>query len=170
MENVEAADLKRPDAVAFFKLCIENAYEPIEDYRVGKTMDHFLEDFSRKSGAEVVDYNREWDTELKKAERAAGELPAKWKAHLYLKKLKMSTDHVSRLLGAAHGKYETEALKAEAVRIFQTPSCLRRSSCARCSRCRTSRASTLDQTLTNSLPRSAQCDETWRESSCTPAA
>ena len=61
MEHIRTKDFRRPDSVEYFKECITNAYEPVEDYRVGKIMDHFLEDFSRKKGQEIVDFNRAWD-------------------------------------------------------------------------------------------------------------
>ena len=52
-----------------FKQAIIQAYEPIEDYRVGKIMDEFLDDFSRKSNHEVVDFNNAWHKELQKVEK-----------------------------------------------------------------------------------------------------
>ena len=58
LENIKTKDLRRDDSVEYFKTCITNAYEPVEDYRVGKIMDHFLDEFSRKKGQEIVDYNR----------------------------------------------------------------------------------------------------------------
>ena len=60
-----------------FKECVVNAYEPIEDYRVGKIMDEFLDDFHRKPNDEIVDYNMAFDRELAKAEKVAGEITGK---------------------------------------------------------------------------------------------
>ena len=40
-------------------------------------MDEFLDDFSRKSNQEVVDFNNSWHKELQKAEKVANELPPK---------------------------------------------------------------------------------------------
>ena len=84
LSNIERKSLLVDDGVTRFKNFIEDAYEPVEDYRVGKVMDHFLDDFSRKSGQDIVDYNLSWENELRKAERCAGELTSTWKAHLYL--------------------------------------------------------------------------------------
>ena len=54
-------------------------------------MDEFRDEFGRRRDQEIVDFNRNWHTEITKAEKAAGQLPVKWKTHLYLKKLRMPT-------------------------------------------------------------------------------
>ena len=36
--------------------------------RIGKIMDHFLDEFSRKKDQEIVAYNREWSKEFYKVE------------------------------------------------------------------------------------------------------
>ena len=74
------------DSVEGFKKCVIDVCEPIKDYRVGKIMDNFLDDFYRKKDQEIVDYNLPWSRELLKAEKVAGDLAVKWKAHLYLKR------------------------------------------------------------------------------------
>ena len=83
-------------------------------------MDEFLDDFRRDSGQEIVDYNREWDKESRKAEKVAGELAKTWKAHLYVKKMRLTPELVSRLLSAAHGVWEVEPLKKAALITFPT--------------------------------------------------
>ena len=55
MENVDAETLRSEDGVEQIKQLIIDAYEPIEDYRVGKIMDEFLDDFWRKKDQEIVD-------------------------------------------------------------------------------------------------------------------
>ena len=98
-----------------FKELIVEAYEPIEDYRVGKIMDAFLDDFERKKGQEIVDYNRAFDNEIRKAEKVAGEITGKWKAHLYLKKMKLSFQQRTQVLTGALGEYTVEALRKAAL-------------------------------------------------------
>ena len=120
LDNVEPADLRRTDCIEYFKKLIDDAYEPIEDFRTGRVMDEFLDDFKRQNGQEIVDYNREWDKESKKAEKVAGELAKTWKAHLYVKKMRLTPELVSRLLSAAHGTWEVEPLKKAALITFPT--------------------------------------------------
>ena len=57
LEHVDPESLRSEDGVERFKKYIVDVYEPIEDYRVGKVMDDFLEDFGRKKGQETLDYN-----------------------------------------------------------------------------------------------------------------
>ena len=118
LDNVTMAELRVPDGVDIFKKKIIDAYEPIEDYRVGKIMDEFLYKFERKSGEEVVDFNRSWAKELKKAEDVAGELTPKWKAHLYMTKLKLSTTQRTQILTATLGVFTTEAIQKAALTVF----------------------------------------------------
>ena len=42
LENMDAETLRHPRGVETFKQAIEDVYEPIEDYRIGKIMDDFL--------------------------------------------------------------------------------------------------------------------------------
>ena len=55
MEHVQVAELEHRGGVDDFKKRITDAYEPIEDYRVGKVMDEVFETFCRKPGQEIVD-------------------------------------------------------------------------------------------------------------------
>ena len=103
-----------------FKQLIIDAYEPIEDYRVGKIMDEFLDDFWRKKDQEIIDYNLAWERELSKAEKVAGELTPTWKAHLYFKKMKLSSAQRTHVLTGTMGQYTVEALSKAALVIFPT--------------------------------------------------
>ena len=47
-ENIKVETLQCSAGVEKFKAIIEEAYEPIEDYRVGKVMDEFIDTFDRK--------------------------------------------------------------------------------------------------------------------------
>ena len=47
-ENIKVETLQCSDGVEKFKAVIEEAYESIEDYRVGKVMDEFVDVFDRK--------------------------------------------------------------------------------------------------------------------------
>ena len=58
-------------------MAVDDVHEPIEDYRVGKVMDEFLDDFVRRKDQEIVDYNLSWQKELAKAEKVAGQLTDK---------------------------------------------------------------------------------------------
>ena len=78
-------------------------------------MDEFLDDFSRKKDQEIVDYNNDWFKEVTKAEKVAGEITGKWKAHLYLKKMRISTLQKSQVLTGALGKFTVEALQKSAM-------------------------------------------------------
>ena len=118
LENVKVEDVKCTDGVEKFKEYIINAYEPIEDYRVGKIMDEFLDDFQRKKDQEIVDYNRSWFSEISKAEKVAGELQPKWKAHLYLRKMRLSPYQKSQVLTGSLGDYTVEGLGKAALRTF----------------------------------------------------
>ena len=46
LEHVDPESLRYHDGIARFKVPVENAYEPVEDYRVGKVMDEILDDFT----------------------------------------------------------------------------------------------------------------------------
>jgi len=118
LENIQVATLQCDNGIDIFKEAIVAAYEPIEDYRVGKIMDEFLDDFSRKRDQEIVDYTRCWFTEINKVEKVAGELVGKWKAHLYLKKMRLSPYQKTQLLTASLGDYTVESLEKAALRTF----------------------------------------------------
>jgi len=105
LENVDPKTLLGEDSVERFKKCIIDVYEPIEDYRVGKIMDSFLDDFVRKKDQEIIDYNLAWSRELHRAEKVAGELLPKWKAHLYLKKMRLNPIQKSQVLTGCLGEY-----------------------------------------------------------------
>ena len=118
LEHIEVVDLQVEDGVERFKQHVINAYEPIEDYRVGKLMDEFLDEFIRKRGQEIVEFNTAWHRELTTAEKVAGELTGKRNAHLYLKKLRLSQTQKSQVLTGALGQYTVEALQKAALTYF----------------------------------------------------
>ena len=120
LENVKATSLLVPDGVQKLIDHVEAAYEPVEDYRTGKVMDHFLKEFERTPGQEIVDYNLAWDRERNKAEKVAGKLPRTWGAHLYLEKMKLSTFQKTQVLTGSLGKFEVEALSKAALHSFPT--------------------------------------------------
>ncbi len=77
LENVDPTALKVWNSIEKFKEHIVEVYEPIEDYRIGKIMDDFLDDFQRKNDQESIDYNLAWRKELFKVEKVAGDFPGK---------------------------------------------------------------------------------------------
>ena len=66
LEHVTTGELMVENCVDVFKEKIVDAYEPVEDYRVGKIMDHFLYDFHRKRDEEIVAYNQSWASSSKR--------------------------------------------------------------------------------------------------------
>ena len=118
LENVDPTTLKVLNSIEKFKEHIVEVYEPIEDYRIGKIMDHFLDDFQRKNDQEIIDYNLAWQRELFKVTKVAGELQGKWMAHLYLKKMRLSTLQKSQVLTGALGNYTVEALSKAALHTY----------------------------------------------------
>ena len=48
LEHVDPNNLLVENSVEEFKCLVEKAYEPIEDYRVGKIMEEFLDDCARR--------------------------------------------------------------------------------------------------------------------------
>ena len=96
--NVDPVSLKCEDSIEKFKQRIVEVYEPIEDYRIGKIMDSFLDDFTRKHDQEIIDYSLSWAREVYKVEKVAGELKDKWKAHLFFK----NEAHVFAKIPSAH--------------------------------------------------------------------
>ena len=117
-EHLDTKKLMVDDGVEMFKNYIIELYEPIEDYRVGKIMDAFLDDFSRKKDQEIVDFNREWAKELAKAEKVAGKLADKWQAHLYMKKIRLSGLQKTQVLTGTLGDYSVPALQKAALTTF----------------------------------------------------
>ena len=101
------------------KELIENAYEPIEDYRIDKVMDEFLFHYSRNKSQEVVDYNRTWDTEIKKVEKHAGPLPERWKAHLYMNKMRVNDMQRSQIMTGALGEFTVKTFSKAALVTFE---------------------------------------------------
>ena len=89
-----------------------------EDYRVGKIMDEFLDEFHRRREQEIIDFNRQWGNELYKVEKVAGELTPRWKAHLYMKKLRLDATKKSQILTGALGVYTVDALSKSALTTF----------------------------------------------------
>ena len=118
LENVDPKDLLVEDSIEKFKNCIIEVYEPIEDYRIGKIMDAFLDDFHRPNGQEIVDYNLAWDREVMKVVKVAGELNEKWAAHLFLKKMRLQPQQKSQVLTGTLGKYTVDAIKKAALTTF----------------------------------------------------
>ena len=55
--------LKSIDSIEKLNAHIVEVYEPIEDYRIDKIMDTFLDDFQRKNDQEIIDYNLAWQRE-----------------------------------------------------------------------------------------------------------
>ena len=102
MEHLDTRMFKGFEAIEEYKKAIDDVYEPVEDHRVGKVMDEFLDDFASRKGQEIIDYNLSWQKELAKAEKVAGQLTDKWKAHLYLKKLE--PEQKSQVLTGALGR------------------------------------------------------------------
>ena len=118
LENVDPDSLLAEDSVVRFKKLIEDAYEPVEDLRVGKIMDYFLEEFGRKRDQEISDYHQAWERELFKAEKVAGELAEKWKAHLYIKKMRLSATMRTQVLVGTLGQYTIAAFHKAAMSTF----------------------------------------------------
>ena len=114
-EHLDPASLLVTDGIKMFKDHLEKIFEPIEDFRVGKIMDEFLDDFSRKKDQEIVDFNIKWTTELAKVEKIAGDLNPKWKAHLYLRKLRVNTTQKAQIHTVTLGNYTVEALQKAAM-------------------------------------------------------
>ena len=76
-ENMDTETVRHAGGVADVKQAIENVYEPIEEYRIDKSMDEVLSDFSRRRNQEIVDYNLAWARELRNSEKLAGDLTPK---------------------------------------------------------------------------------------------
>ena len=118
LELVDPKTLYRRDGVEQFKKLVWDKYEPMERHRVGRVMDKFLEEFSRKYDEEIMDYNTRFDKELAEAEKVAGRLEETWKAHLYIKKMRLKDDKFSLLRTASLGEYTLDAFKKAALSTF----------------------------------------------------
>ena len=73
-----------------------------------------------------MDYNTKFDKELYEAEKVAGALSETWKAHLYLKKMRLKPEQQTLLLTASLGVYTYEAFSRAALSTFPTVQGLRR--------------------------------------------
>ena len=125
LELISPADLKRPDGVEVFIDILKRYFEPLEHRRVGKIMDDFIYKLERGSEETVHDFNTRFDRETSKAEKVAGVLTPIWKAHLYLKKLKLRDDREALILASSMGQYTYEALSKAAVITFPTAASVR---------------------------------------------
>lgn len=92
MSLVEPLSLKCRDGVDKLIALILQSYEPLENCRVGRIMDQFMYDFCRMPDEEIMDCNTRFDRELAEVEKVAGKLAPTWKAHLYLKKMRLRED------------------------------------------------------------------------------
>ena len=81
MEHVDAASFRRRDGIQVYKDMLEKAYEPIEEFRIGRIMDEFIYRFYRKNDQDIAVFNQAFETEIKRVTEAAGELNARWKTH-----------------------------------------------------------------------------------------
>ena len=125
MELVEPADLDRADSVAYFISLIRAKYKPLEHRRVGKVMDDFLFRFERRNDEEVNDYSLRFEKELREVEKVAGALTPNWKAHLYLKKMRLRDQQESLILASFLGKYTVEDLRQAALSTFPSVGAMR---------------------------------------------
>ena len=116
--NVDPVSLKCEDSIEKFKQRIVEVYEPSEDYRIGKIMDSFLDGFTRKHDQEIMDYSLAWAREVYKVEKVAGELTDKWKAHLSLTEMRLTSLQKSQVLTGALGTYTVEGLQKAALTKF----------------------------------------------------
>ena len=125
-ELVDPSILKTEEGAQTLINYLKDKYEPIEHRKVGKIMDDFMFSFDRKYEEEIQDYDTRFDKELSRAEAAAGQLSPMWKAHLYLKKMKLGPEKESLVLTGALGKYTIPALRAAALSVFPSMSSFRR--------------------------------------------
>ena len=125
MELIEPKSLKVFNGVEVFKELIRSKYEPNEHHRVGRIMDKFMYEFCRKTEEEIMDYDTRFDREVALAEKVAGELAPTWKAHLYLKKMRLRDDRESQVRTGALGQYTVEALRKSALSAFPSIGAIR---------------------------------------------
>ena len=125
LELVDPRTLKTWDGVDKFRQLLWGKYEPMERHRVGRVMDKFLEEFSRRGDEEMMDYNTRFDKEVMEVEKVAGTLAPTWKAHLYLKKMKLRDDKLSLILTASLGDYSIDAFKKAALSTFPSVQAIR---------------------------------------------
>ena len=72
-----------------------------------------------------MDFNTKCIKELAKAEKCARELAPTWKAHLYLKEMRIGPAKESQILMGAFGKYDLEVFKRAALTSFPGMASLR---------------------------------------------
>ena len=74
MEYLDPLKLKVANGVELFKKDMQRRSEPLENHRVGKIMDSFLFDFSRKGDEQIADYDDRFHKELREVARCLGHL------------------------------------------------------------------------------------------------
>ena len=90
-------------------------------------MDDFMFSFERRHDEEIMDYDTRFDQELSRAEQVVGRLSEMWKAHLYLKKMRIGPEKESLVLTGALGKYTVSDLRKSALSAFPSMGSLRKS-------------------------------------------
>ena len=105
LELLDPLDFTADDGVERFIAYVKSKYQPIETHRVGEVMDRFIYQFDRKIGEEILDYDTRFARELQEAESIAGKLEETWKAHLYLKKMRLPLEKESQVVTGALGVY-----------------------------------------------------------------
>ena len=118
MEHVDPMSLKKTDGVRVFKDLVEKAYEPIEEFRIGKIMDDFLFRFYRRNDQDIAVFNQAFDSDMRRIVEAAGELNPRWTTHLWFTKSGLTYDQRTKLLTATLGRFDLDALELQATRIF----------------------------------------------------
>ena len=109
---------KKKNGIEIFKKLLDQAYEPIEEFRVGKVMDDFIYRFYRKRDQDMSVYKHAWEKEILRVSEVVGELNARWKTHLWLSKSGLNHDQRTKLLVATLGKFDLEQMMSQSVRIF----------------------------------------------------
>ena len=110
--------LRKKDGIQLFKDLLEKAYEPIEEFRIGKIMDELIYLSYRKSDQDIAVYNQALETEIKRVIDAAGDLNARWKTHLWVTKAGLNYDQRTKLLTATFGTWDFDQLMLKATQIF----------------------------------------------------
>ena len=117
-EMLDPKSLLRPDGASILIQYLRDKYEPIEHRKIGKIMDEFMYSFDRHRDEEIMDFDTRFDKEIAKAEQAAGTISETWKAHLYLKKMRLPSEKESLVLTGALGKYTVHDLRKSALSAF----------------------------------------------------
>jgi len=113
-ERTEMLDIKtlmNDHGVALFKDYLKNKFEPVETQRVGLVADELLYEFERRYDEEIVDYDTRFQATVHRAEALLGPLNATWKAHIFLKKAKLSSEKCSQVVTGAMNQYTYEGLR-----------------------------------------------------------